>query len=237
MREIPLSVQLPDWNNWLPDIHPHDGMEKIFDGSTVEQMFDDAQGDFTTYAETQNYAAVRNFVDGIMGPAENELRDPIERTKNPSPFTDTPLTTNQWMHSITSINQWMAVKGWYLQHAFNLEDKIDELECDGSNKEWCEPLGWYGEMRLVFNIAPHVSGTELKSAPYVYGSEDANYFFTHTWYQLQMVLNPGTNGSQGIRPVDEGYQEAFLRDTCNRYDVACGLRQTFSEWKFWQCSF
>jgi mono/diheme cytochrome c family protein len=231
MREIPLSVQLPDWNNWLPDIHPHDGLEKLYDGSEHEENM-----------ETNLLDA---FQSGNLGQIEQRLNylnasyfQNIKRNldpNDPSSGTANNLTEIEFKHAIQGGSQHRAVKAWYFQHSFDVENKADELHCDGSNFEWCEPRGWLGKnIRLVFDIGPHVSGTDLNTAPFVYGSQDANQLLTHTWYQLQMITNPGTQKNGGQGPVDEGYQESYLETACNQYDVGCGIRQAISEWKFWQ---
>lgn len=229
MREIPLSVQLPDWNNWLPDVHPHDGMEKLFDGSDTESLFDDGESTFSS----GDLGSIESFLDNANGYVDQEIKSTVKNENDPSIGTSNDLTGPQWEHAITSVVQWRATKIWYLQHRYEVEDKADDYYCDGSANEWCEPLGWMGTVRAAFDIAPHVSGVG-SDEPRVYGTGQRNSFYSHVWYQLQMVVNPGTPGSGGQVPVDEGYQEAYMAGACNAYDVPCGLRQVISEWKFWQ---
>lgn len=230
LREIPLSVQLPDWNNWLPDVHPHDGMPALFNGSDVEVLFDGAESTF----QSGNLSDVDRFLDNANGRYQTGIKSVVKGSEDPSDGGNTSFTVNQWIHAINGGVQWRATKIWYLQHKYGMEDKADDLFCDGSETEWCEPLGWLGSVRAVFDVGPHVSGTDVEQEPYVYGSADANRFYSHTWYQLQMVVNPGTAGSTGQNPVDEGYQEMYIAEACNAYDVPCGFRQVVSEWKFWQ---
>jgi cytochrome c553 len=229
MREIPLSVQLPDWNNWLPDIHPHDGMEKLFDGSNTEDLFESGESTFSS----GDYGSIEVFLDKANGYVYNDIKSTVKDENDSSIGTSNSLTGPQWESAITSVYQWRATKIWYLQHEYNVEDKADDYYCDGSENEWCEPLGWLGSVRTVFDMAPHVSGVG-SDAPYVYGTKARNDFYSHVWYQLQMVVNPGTAGSTGQLPTDEGYQENYIEASCNHYDVPCGIRQTLSEWKFWQ---
>ncbi len=43
-REIPIAMQLPDWNHWLPHTHPVDIWGDRFDGSALAQMYTEACG-------------------------------------------------------------------------------------------------------------------------------------------------------------------------------------------------
>src|SRR5581483_3071363 len=38
-REIPISLQLPDWEHWLPRVHPMDAWGADFQHSDVYQMY------------------------------------------------------------------------------------------------------------------------------------------------------------------------------------------------------
>jgi len=229
MREIPVSVQFPDWNNWLPDVHPHDGMEKLFDGSNSEALFDNGPSVF----QSGNLSSIESWLNSANGDIQSDIKRHIKNSNNPTDGTNNNLTGPQWEAAINSVMQWRAVKIWYLQHKYHVEDKADELYCDGSEAEWCEPRGWLGTVRAVFDMGPHVSGVG-HDEPYAYGIGRLNDFYSHVWYQVQMVVNPGTPGSSGQNPTDEGYQEMYLGAACNGYDVACGVRQMISEWKFFQ---
>ena len=230
LREIPLSVQLPDWNNWLPDIHPHDGLDKIFDGSEYAQELENAESTF----QSGNLEDIANLLNQFNGRYQQDIKLNID-PNNPGANSSNNLTQTENRHAIESGWQHRAVKLWYLQHKYNVEDKADDLYCDDSNDEWCEPRGWLSrKLRLVFDLGPHVSKTLVNDEPFIYGSQKAGQFMTHVWYQLQMITNPGTGGNIAQNPVDEGYQESYLETACRRYEVGCGLRQALSEWKFLQ---
>jgi cytochrome c553 len=217
MREIPVSIQFPDWNNWLPDIAPIDGIP-AFAGSDYQALLEEGR---TTVFPSGDAEAVDNWKSAMNGQYFSEIKG------KPTAYAE-PLA----QHAILGGVQHRAVKSWDFQHRHHMEDKADELHCDGSEQEWCEPLGWLGDMRTLFEMAPHVAGTDFDAAPYVYGSKNDNNYFNHVWYQIQMVVNPGTAGNGGQTPVDEGYQEAFLEAGCG--NGGCGIRQTLSEWKLFQ---
>jgi cytochrome c553 len=231
MREIPLSVQFPDWNNWLPDVHPHDGLEKLFDGSEYESLIDNGESVF----QSGDLGSIRQWLDRSNGWYHRDVKREIKgRLDDPSIGTNNPLTQNQWVHAIQGGVLHRATKTWYFQHKYAMEDEADDFYCDGSAAEWCEPLGWIGSPRTVFDMGPHVSGTSHNRAPYVYGSRANSDWYTHIWYHAQMIVNPGTPGNTGQVPVDEGYQEMFLGAGYGGGFGGAGIRQLMSEWKLFQ---
>jgi hypothetical protein len=38
LREIPIALQMPDWNHWLPQVHPLDAWGQRFAGSEFARM-------------------------------------------------------------------------------------------------------------------------------------------------------------------------------------------------------
>ena len=42
-REIPIAMQLPDWNHWLPRVHPLDSWGERFAGSAFAQLYANAE--------------------------------------------------------------------------------------------------------------------------------------------------------------------------------------------------
>jgi cytochrome c553 len=231
MREIPLSVQFPDWNNWLPDVHPHDGLEKLFDGSSIEDHFDNGESVF----QGGDLGQIDRWLDQTNGKYQSDIKRIVKgKIDDPDVGTNNPLTSNQFTHAIQGGVLWRGVKTWYFQHKYGMEDKADDLHCDGQPAEWCEPLGWMGSARTLFDMGPHVSGTAHFKAPYVYGSRANSDWYSHIWYHIQMIVNPGTQGNTGQVPVDEGYQESFLSEASQFYDVGAGIRQLMSEWKLFQ---
>jgi cytochrome c553 len=228
VREIPISAQFPDWNNWLPDVHPHDGLDRLFDGSAFESHMNGGDSFFQSASPAQ----VEDWIDQANSHFFQDLK--LNWDEN-NPSTNSTSNSNVLInqHAILGANQWRAVRVWELQHKYHFEDKANNLHCDGSPTEWCEPLGWLGSMRTVFDMAPHVAGSDYDASPYVYGTETDNDYFNHIWYQMQLIVNPGTDGNGGNSPIDEGYQEAFLGGGCDN-GFGCGYRQVFSEWKFLQ---
>src|SRR5262249_20777858 len=43
-REIPIALQLPDWSQWLPRIHPKDAWGASFDESEFAALYDSQTG-------------------------------------------------------------------------------------------------------------------------------------------------------------------------------------------------
>ena len=39
LREIPIAFQMPDWNHWLPQVHPLDAWGERFAASQLSRMY------------------------------------------------------------------------------------------------------------------------------------------------------------------------------------------------------
>ena len=60
-REIPIALQLPDWNHWLPRVHPLDAWGEHFETSAFSQLYstgltstDDIPGFFSKWSKARN---------------------------------------------------------------------------------------------------------------------------------------------------------------------------------------
>src|SRR5438034_3582953 len=58
-REIPISLQLPDWNHWLPRIHPLDAWGPAFQNSEFSEWYGSPG---STSGQSANKSSLRNFL-------------------------------------------------------------------------------------------------------------------------------------------------------------------------------
>lgn len=232
MRELPINIMLPDWNNWLPDIHPVDADDDRFIGSDAEAHYNN------------------NIRDGMSGSLSNKaktLQDLFGEVDSPQNNNDKLMNMSYGSHSTEfegataqqSVYQWTLVKTWEALHIEHLEDKADDVYTGGS-QGYDEPRGWpTGKARVVFENGPHVADNKNSPGnpdPYsYYGSTENDFFYTHVWYHLQLILMPrGEESSSGQAPTDWGYQDIYLHGTCGNYGISCVLREASSFIKQWQ---
>jgi len=222
MRELPVSIQFPDWNNWLPDIHPMDAFPSKWDNSAVKSSYqnglqtalDNYSGGFDDAELTEIEQAVKDFygafTSGLRG-ASNEGN----------------LTENEFGLARLSNHLWVATKAWESFHAHNLENVADEMYSDHPMQPFDEPRSWMGGQRILFDVGPHISNPHFGGTPpFQYGSSRMDNLLTHVWYQLQVTVNPGSGQSNAQHPVDWKYQNQFLHAAPN-----AGLRTVASQVK------
>lgn len=197
MRTLPLALQMPDWNEWLPVHHPLDAFDDFTNPS-------DGSGPCTAGGQ-QAWSYYNDHVVDISAstPArdvETHVNRFFRRTDRFRSCNDPVSQVDEGM-ARTSTMQWAAVKTWEMLHTNALEDLGPELYEHG------EPLSWPGSVRVIFNIAPHIikypdSGNEQAKGPRK-GLTDV--YYDTAWYQQQMTLNSGHNYHTGLRPVDWKY--------------------------------
>ena len=96
-REIPIAMQLPDWNHWLPHVHPLDAWGDAFVGSAFAQLYQTVYDDQpATPAFFENWSKARaKFLSHRS-----------------------PLLTDQ----VYSAQLWQLAKTWELMQEMKLEE-------------------------------------------------------------------------------------------------------------------
>lgn len=180
-QNIPIAIQFPDWNNWLPDIHPFDAFG------------------FQDFTSSELWQYHNELYDRLDTPSErdseiDEFRSWITTTSNGSTgineaFSRFDLTIDQFTPDVSldinysndpsgyhlarfSFVAWEAVKTWEVVNDYKLQDLSDELwgglvtpspwqdagnplRLVGSRSSDERPYFWPGPNSLVFNLAPH----------------------------------------------------------------------------------
>ena len=168
-RAIPLDVQMPDWNRWLPIIHPRDAYGDAF--------LDGRQGWEDYFEVKENYTVSNHFQFGWRS---SEF---IRRRPSGS---DVINLNQQWNRSRArvrrGISQWISIKQWEIHQENFIHDRTDFSGIDTRN--WnaleTEPRGWETGGRPVFDIASHIAGSQstLDGPPVGKAGEG----FSHLWY-------------------------------------------------------
>lgn len=220
LRAMPLDVQFPDWNSWLPKIHPMDAVLDQFIGGEGRRWYREELPEVLTSGDL-------GAIETATRRMKAELRrDGVLEHDKPPGYTD-----NKWALSRAGAYKWLAVKYWETFHGHHLEDKADD-----AYSTWTEPRGWIDRQRIPFDIAGHISApTGQQSPPWIYANEAQEKTFSHLWYHLQMVINPGTQPrSSHQTPVDVGYQRGHIGEAETQYRPPVGYRRFQTEIKVWQ---
>ncbi|NBB86145.1 MAG: hypothetical protein GVY12_08010, partial [Bacteroidetes bacterium] len=208
MRETPLAVQFPDWNNWLPDVHPMDYWGNAF---TSGDAWDVYNNDLQTAIANGDPDQIERELNWMTTYAKQESKSQVGGTSD-----------EEFAEARLSMFQWQLIKTWETMHGNHLEDKAQEM----NNGYFDEPRSWLGRSRTLFDLAPHISNVNgLGNPPYTYGSGLQDNFFSHVWYHVQVVVNPGADPRSSSQvPVDWNYQDSFIRAFSSATDVGAGLR-------------
>lgn len=187
-RHVRLAFQLPDWNRWLPKIHPNDAYPDRYPAETFVQMYSTVRAGLIG----KSPLAAATFFNSKKSPwdAGNDSRDRKPNT------VDTDPAYEYWAFRHIGIRHWRVVKTWEVmtEPEWQMEDKGQEIfGAFSADRRW-----FHGE---VFNLGPH----KIAKPKY-----DAWFQESAQWYQLQLVLNDGNRRNPSIVPIDWGYQHALL---------------------------
>jgi hypothetical protein len=208
IREIPIGLQLPDWNHWIPRIHPMDAWGSYFASSNLLKEYAGQGTGAANWNLRTNLAnggtayAIGNFSgdDYAWGTAYGEQFSP------PNEGTPGAFTIPQ-QNAIYGTVQWMLVKQWELSTDFNLETLCPQAwAAIGGTK--VEPRGWCSYWRFAFNVSPHIENFPPNNS--MFGSAVAHYTRANQWYQMQILLNPGNGAHQVHLPVDWQYAYGLI---------------------------
>ena len=197
LREIPLDVQLPDWNSWLPIIHPRDALGDdaffgaVFRGRNVWDHYQQVRSDGTS--------ASVNDVHLVAGNARGGWRDGVSIIDN-----HTAWQRNSHRHR-RAVSQWASVKMFELHHEFFHSDRPARGDFER------EPRSWVTNSRPLFNIASHIA--ENNTDAYLDGPPigGAGRSLSHLWYHYQLITSGSETQSTGQSPIDWNYQQMYMR--------------------------
>ena len=210
-REIPIALQLPDWSQWLPRIHPKDAWGEGFTQSDFAALYDGeaAPGSKNKTAAT---APLRTLLASAQT-TDHNLRPVVAAFAQWSQARRSFLKRfvegkTAWSPALTdkvySAQLWQLVKTWEMTQDFALEGRGRDL------------FGSTAEDRSWFNAVPSETAppeTHIPDGPSgVGGSALTNQYFSASWYELQLILNSGNHQHRDRVPVDWVYMVGRYRD-------------------------
>lgn len=200
-RELPLPVQLPDWNQWLPGTHPMDAFGSNFTSSGYNTIYQtlasnlQAMNPAVYVAQKTNFDAWFNAFYGLY------VQEGTPIWANPSAMW-TPANVD----AMYSLAQWGLVKNWELNSQFQLEGFSQNIF--GAQ---ADPRAWYSQM--PFFVSPHDLQMPTAGVAGLRNGTQADYIYlSYIWYNLQLILND-SNGHQAEQyPIDWPYTAGFVKD-------------------------
>ena len=203
-RQIPIALQLPDWSQWLPRVHPKDAWGPSFTQSEFAALYDGG-----AIPERESILGKKSSLRTLLSTTETTHRDiqPV-----PAVFAKwvqarrtflrrfvkartvwSPALTEQ----VYSTQLWQLVKTWEMMQEFGLEERgADPFGSSANSRTWCNTI--------PAETAP--AAAHIPDGPAgVGGSALTNEYFTASWYELQILLNNGNHQHRDREPVDWVY--------------------------------
>jgi hypothetical protein len=199
LREIPIAFQMPDWNHWLPQVHPLDAWGSAFEKSDFFTWYWSGAG--PSRPSLHQLLALPDqaaFISsGRIVTTFDKWRDARRSFLKPYLEGKSVNWTADLGVKAYSTQLWQLVKTWELTQEFGLEARGREL------------FGPDGESRTWFNSIPAATAPATVNIPDgpagMGGSALTNEYFDSSWYQLQILLNSGNHRHRDRTPVDWVY--------------------------------
>jgi hypothetical protein len=206
-REIRIPLQLPDWNMWLPGVHPVDAWGDEFLNSQFYQDYLILRSKLR-YADPVAYANAAEFFRLWTGHYMGFI---MPKTPNQSPNFDPNFWTPLYIQKTYATPLWAMVKSWEINQEFGLEGMARTV--------FLHPLA---NSRAWFTQFPFFSSPNMQNIPRGFpGLQNSklstHVYLSHIWYQLQLVLNNSNRSQEGNSPIDWGYIYGILSDF-SKYD-------------------
>lgn len=209
-REIPISLQLPDWSHWLPQVHPMDAWGAAFQNSEFAQFYGSTSGPVSVGRKTtdaESKGSLRSLLSSPDLPAvisSGRIVGYFEKWREARhAFLKSYVERGSvnWTPELGvraySTELWQLVKTWEITQEYNLEGRGREL------------FGPAGESRTWFNGIPAATAPATVNIPDgpsgMGGSALTNEYFDASWYELQILLNSGNHRHRDRTPVDWVY--------------------------------
>jgi hypothetical protein len=179
-RDVPISMQLPDWNHWLPRVHPLDAWENEFANSELSRLYNSGP---TGPDMKMRLAEAAGSADAVVAIFERW-------TKSRKQLLDKylPGHSSAWPAELTnkaySTQLWQLVKTW---------EMMQELGAEAPGRRAEEA---FAGRPMWLNAVPAATAPDAVGIPDgpsgMGGSAITNEYFNNAWYELQVLVSgPG----------------------------------------------
>lgn len=214
-REIPVALEFPSWNEYLPAIHPADAWGSVFTSSELLKRYD-GSGTNTTYTgptlraryagNVKPFTTLSAYLASVLGHAElgvwqSQMRDFVAKYARAPGVVWTP----ELAQKVYSTGTWQLVKLLEMSTEFRLYDHAADFF--GPTAERATIFGSF-----FFTVSPFMQG--IPNGPNgVGGSAVTNEYLANVWYAVQLATNAG-NGvpDSSMSPMDAGYTWGHFAD-------------------------
>lgn len=237
IRTQRIATQFPDWNEWLPRVHPKDILSDA-DYNVIETAFANLKNSVDTEAERDNLNSktgvwtiyANNGLFEALGIFATEVHKVIAGDYSfnfpRSPEWADNISTQSVEDMKKSLSHWYSVKLFDVIHEYDLHD-IDDLGNIPNSEE--EVYQWPTREWAVFQNAAHViSGNRVTA--YMLSDvgnatkETKSIYLSSLWYQVQLTLTPGHRRGGVVVPNDYSYNLQHIHRLEARTGIAEPVR-------------
>ena len=201
-REIPISLQLPDWSQWLPRIHPMDAWGKAFTRSGFAALYDVEPRPNNRPARKpslRTLLAAAEAPDGNILSAATAFHrwSEARRAFLGQHVNARTVWSSELTDKVYSTQLWQLTKTWEMMEEFQLEGKGGSVLGKGPEaRVWCNTI--------PAETAP--AAVHIPNGPAgVGGSGLTSEYLSASWYELQILLNSGNHRHRNREPLDWVY--------------------------------
>ena len=189
MRELPVALELPSWQEWLPLVNPAE-----FYGSD----FDDLKSWMQMLKYHPFCSTPENFMQALgifAGRWSDFMQNKLGNHHSGNPALD--------QQALYSLSQWRNVKMWDIIHSRGWESmgKRFFAYAESVDRVWPDSHLFYTSPNFTMPDRTHLMN--LRD-----GSDATFVAVDQKWYWLQLVLNDSQHHHSGATPIDWGYLES-----------------------------
>ena len=216
IHDVPLAIQLIDWNRWLPKIHP-------LDMTNPHDFLTDPM--YTTYtkvrtnldADRDGYVTGGSFrgdLGAIGGQIGSLSGSPFKLALNPNP--NLPDEPQEVVDNVYSAAVWSAVKLFEIMHEYDLI-KMPRVFWGYNARD----RQWFAN-RHIFDVSPHrqriLAGDNTAPAAGDGEGRTMNLYLSNVWYELQRQLNSSARNAvtSGFGTIDWEYVDGVMKEHTNQ---------------------
>ena len=215
VRETPIALQLLDWNQWLPSIHPMDAYGTTFTASSYASLFQTIRSQLTAGGAAAYPGQAVNLNQWVQD-KQNLMIQIIKQNTPPAPGTFyTPANSN----ALYSLALWGMVKSWEINQEFGLEGLSQNIFGPQA-----DPRAWYN--KLPFLTSPAIMGIPA-GAGIRNGLQSTVGYLGFMWYETQLILDNSNKQQSGSSPIDFGYAFGIVNSMAQYVQPQAALQ---TEW-------
>jgi hypothetical protein len=202
VRETAIPMQLPDWNSWLPTVHPMDAWGDPFLNSKYYQDYLSIRSGLK-YGDPVSYVNSASIFNVWISDYEFFI---APRAPNPGATPDPNYWTPTFISQVYSTGLWNMVKSWEINQEFGLEGLARSvfLNQQADSRAWLSQFPFFASPNML-HIPRGFPG--LKN-----GKISTFFYLAFIWYHAQLILNNSNKELEGTSPIDWGYVYGILED-------------------------